>query len=179
MSKVLQTTRRSFANDDGGVSAIEFSFIAPVLILLFLGSATLFFSFQSAQKCEKGIFTVADIISRRSEVNDDFLKKMYAMFEHMIPPTKEPVKLRVTSVSKASGKYKVDWSYAVAPWPKLATAAIPPGALPEIADGDSVVLIETEAVISLPSAIFGSGEIKRENQTAVRPRFVSAIAKTG
>lgn len=175
----LSSSIVSFLRERRGVAAIEFAMIAPVLIFLLFGSATLFDGFRTTQIAEKATFTIGDIISRQTDVNKDFLDKMFATFNRMIRDNSGSTRFRVTSISRKDGKFQVDWSYAAAPQPGMTDGGIPAGILPDIANGDSVVVVETGVTKATLTNLLGFGEAVHNNTAVNRPRFVSAIAKTG
>jgi hypothetical protein len=82
--------------------------------------------------------------------------------------------LRVSSVARVNGAFVLRWSRSVGLG--VPTSPIPASILPEIANGDSVLLTESfvphQAVISG----FGIGDITFSAQAAYRPRFLASIA---
>lgn len=171
-------SKRRFGRDEAGVVGIEFAFIAPVLVLLLLGSTTLFSLMRDNGRCEKATFTIADLLSRKTDVNNTDLANMNQMFLKMTPASAASRTLRMTSIKKAAGKFTVDWSYAVSPLAKMTTTSIPITKLPEIADGDSFVLVETHVSYRPLFSIAGLVSGTHDKMAINRPRFTSAIVKT-
>lgn len=60
----IRTTLFAFADSRNGVSAVEFSLIAPVLILLFMGSIELPRAYMIGKRLDNATTTMADLISR-------------------------------------------------------------------------------------------------------------------
>jgi Flp pilus assembly protein TadG len=167
-----------FGRDEAGVIGIEFAFIAPVLALMLLGTATLFNLMRDNGRCEKATFTIADLLSRQPTVNDTGLANMFQLFLKMTPASADSRTMRMTSIKKAAGKFTVDWSYAVAPLVKMTTAGIPTASLPEIADGDSFIIVESHVAYRPLFSIAGLIRGTHDKTAINRPRFTAAIAKT-
>lgn len=160
------------------MAAIEFAFMMPILLLVMLGSVTLFFIFRDAKVSEKSTFTVGDIVSRRTTVDTAFLQSCYQMFLQMTDRKAATVKFRVSSVKKDGGLYKVSWSYAVTPQVELTTATIPTNRLPLLTEGDSLILVESTVTPPSINAFLPVKIADYDNLEAVRPRFTSGITKT-
>lgn len=170
---------RRWLGDRRGVAAIEFALIAPVLIVLLLGCVTLFVAFRDSQDAEKATFTIGDLMSRRTDpVDNAFLSTTQQLFLQMVSRPAERTKYRISSLARSGGKFSVAWSYAVAPRTALRTADIPTDSLPVVADGDSLILVET--AVSYDPLFGGLGLVSGEhvNLAANRPRFIAAIAKS-
>ncbi|BDA86433.1 hypothetical protein Sa4125_39750 [Aureimonas sp. SA4125] len=169
---------RAFACDRRGIAAIEFAIIAPTLSLLLLGSVTLFSLLRDSGRCEKATFTIGDLLSRQTTVDNTILANMTQLFAKMTPADAPSRTMRMTSVKKTAGKYSVDWSYAVAPLVKMTTATIPIASLPDIADGDSFLLVESHVAYRPLVSIAGLIDGTHDQLSINRPRFTAAVVKT-
>lgn len=174
------TTRRfrAFIADRSAVSAIEFCLIAPVLVSLFLGSVTLFLSYSDSVTAEKASFTVADILSRKTTVNTSDLQIVDALFQAMLPPSHGATALRISSVKKANGTLDVAWSWPRSPMVALKKSDLPTLGLPLLAEGDSLIVLETTVAYAPLMASLGVEGGQYRNMVANRPRFTAAILKT-
>lgn len=166
-----------FRRDERGLAAIEFALIGPILIFLLFGSIQIFELIKTKQNAEKATFTISDIISRQTSVNAAFLDQMSLVFARLVSGAATNKQIRVSSITKAAGKLSVAWSYPVAPMVELVTAKIPLSVIPDIADGDSVILIETvaphDSIISMVPIVGTTFT----HLAVTRPRFVSAIVR--
>lgn len=177
MKRLLRGARlRDFSRNERGVAAIEFAMIAPVLILLLLGTVTLFAATREAQRNEKATFTITDLISRYSDVNDTKLATVNALFDHMVSNTASPI--RVSSVLRNDKAFALQWSYAVTPYAKMTAATIPTSRLPDIAVGDTLIIVETQSPRLPMTTIGGLRPSSIDSFATARPRFVAAITKT-
>lgn len=167
---------RRLARSRRGVSTIEFALVVPVLVLVLFTASALFLLYRESSRAEAATFTVADILSRRNTVDRGFLDTSYAMFLKMLPADASQVTFRVSSLKMTKGAFRVDWSFPVSPLLPLTDAAVLEGRLPKIAEGDSLVVVET-AVAYVPVVdLIGLGAGRHVNVAANRPRFTTAIA---
>lgn len=60
----IRTALFTYVNNRSGVSAVEFSLIAPILILLFMGSIELPRAYMIGKRLDNATATMADLISR-------------------------------------------------------------------------------------------------------------------
>lgn len=178
MRRRIFSLLRRFGRDRRAVAAIEFAILGPVLVALLLGCVALFVLFRESQDAEKATFTVADILSRKTSVDNAYLGTANALFLKMLPAPGARTEFRVSSLKKASGAFTVDWSYAAAPLGKLVAAQIPLASLPLVADGDSLLLVETRVPYEPMFASVGLPSGRHVNTAAVRPRFTAAITKS-
>ena len=164
-----------FGRDERGASAIEFALLAPVLLLVLVGTVTVFDMFRNAQNVEKATFTVGDILSRQTSISKASLHALMSMMRHTVP-TAEDGGLRVTSLTRKSGKLEQDWTKIVGNAESVGSEPIPQDILPDIADGDSVILTESFVPHSAMFAAFGLDVVVFKGRAVHRPRFVGTIA---
>ena len=170
----MKTLFSRWRRDERGASAIEFALLAPILLVVLIGTVTLFDMFRNAQNVEKATFTVGDILSRQTTVSQTQLTGLLSLVKHMVG-TADDGGLRVSSISKASGTLKLDWSKVVGNAVIVTGQAIPYDLVPDMADGDSVLLTESFVPHGAFAQGFGLDNITFKNRSVHRPRFVSAI----
>lgn len=73
----LATVFADWRKDDNGVAAIEFAFIAPVMVLMFFGIFECARAYSIHRHFVQATATVGDLIARRDEVTDDELKSIF------------------------------------------------------------------------------------------------------
>jgi hypothetical protein len=167
-----------FLRARGGASAIEFALVAPVLALVLFSAAALFLLYRESYRAEAATFTVADILSRRNTVDATFLNTTYAMFLKMLPADAAKAGFRVSSLKMTGRELKVDWSFPIHPLPALTDAKALSDRLPTIAEGDSLVVVETSVAYRPVIDLIGLGSGSHVNVASNRPRFTAAIAYT-
>lgn len=164
-----------FRRDISGASLIEFALLVPVLMLLIMGTLTLFDLFRTSQNAEKATFTIGDILSRQQPTVDKaFLNQMYQTFVHLVPGAVNNATIRVSSIVRDGDEYDVEWSQLVQAG-NVDLPEVPLDTLPDIADGDSVILTETYLRHPILLDVVAFDEITYRNWAVTRPRFVPAI----
>lgn len=107
---------RSLAKDRRGVAAVEFAFIAPLMIMLYFGLAELTMGLMAERRASHLASTMADFIAQEATTTpamlDDVLTAGQAIMEPF-PSTDLDLKVRLTSVvADDKGVAKVVWSRA-------------------------------------------------------------------
>lgn len=164
---------RRFAAECRGTSGIEFALIAPILLLLLLGGTTVFTLVRDSRTAERATYTVSDLLSRSTTKPD--LKASHALFLAITRHAAADVRFRVTSVKKVKDKMVIDWSRAQAPQAPLADLAPLSAKLPVVADGDSILLVETSLTSRPLFSYLGLTNQTFAYLSANRPRFVPAL----
>jgi Flp pilus assembly protein TadG len=169
---------RSLQLNDHGAVAIEFAMLVPILLVLVSAAVIVFLLFESAKLSERATFTVGDIVSRRTTVDNTFLNTSYQLFLRMTNRSAVDVKFRVSSIKRQNGAYSIGWSYAVAPQTSLAVGDVPTTNMPLLSDGDSLLIVETIVKPPAVNSFVPISVADYNNVEFVRPRFTSAIVKT-
>jgi Flp pilus assembly protein TadG len=168
MRKVLDRFRR----DPSGASIVEFALLLPVLLGLLLGTVTLFDLFRNFQSVEKATFTVGDMMSRNTVMTRTTLNAMLTLMRQMVP-TAADGGLRVSSISRSNGQFVFNWTETAGT--SIPTTAPTTDMLPDIAEGDSILLTESFVPHRAFVGTLGFDAITFSGQAATRPRFVSRI----
>lgn len=113
MWKKLQTTVSRFRKERDGVGAVEFALIAPVLIVLYVGSLETSVAMSVNKKISRASSSIADLVTQQTAVDKNFLKTMIDVAESVIAPFGiNDLKIAVTGINiDASGNPKVAWSW--------------------------------------------------------------------
>ena len=104
---------RRLCRERSGASALEFAFLAPILIAIYISSFEITTGYSVSQKTLKAAGSIADIVTRQDTVNKAFLSEMIDTAEATIAPSPTPgLKLKITGVTvDAAGNAKVLWSW--------------------------------------------------------------------
>lgn len=161
--------------DRSGASAIEFALIAPVMLFFFLASMTVFDMYRTYQNIVQANGIIADVISRQTSVDSTAISNLYGVFIHLQQSSTAPNALRISSIKKTAGAYKLDWSKESGKAGLLKPQVLNATTLPQLTDGDSVIYIESTVSYTAMSSILGFVKMPFTETAFSRPRFIGAI----
>jgi Flp pilus assembly protein TadG len=126
----LASRARRFTQERSGASAIEFAFLAPVLIAIYVSSFEITTGYSVSQKTAKAAGSIADIVTRQDTVTKSFLSEMVDAAEATIAPSPAPgLRLKISGVTiDSAGNAKVLWSWNESggtPYVRGSTVAVP------------------------------------------------------
>ena len=126
----LRCAFRAFRGDRQGVGAVEFALVAPVLIILYIGSLEVSVAMSVNKKIARAASTVADLVTQQNTVDKTFLATMEDVSESVISPFKTTgLVVKITGINiDATGKATVAWSWkedGTEPYAKLSPVTIP------------------------------------------------------
>ena len=173
---------RRFCRDETAAVAMEAGIILPVLAWAFIGSFVIFDAYRTYNTSIKATYAVADILSRQTNTVFAYdIEGMTRIFEHMVRNHGD-ARLRATQImyDEDSDTYSVDWSHATNGEARLFTANLVDleGRLPELADAERILLIETFIPYS-PAFDTGLTITEFENFTFTRPRYAGQVPFDG
>ena len=170
------TLLKDLLKNRSGASAIEFSFVAPVMIFFFIGSVAVFDMFRTYQNIVEANGVVADVISRQTSIDATFVSNIYGVFTNLQQNSTAPSALRISSIKKTAGVYKLDWKKESGTVSLLKAQVLDSSTLPQITDGDSIIYVEGATTYTMLSNILGFGQMTFAERAFTRPRFISAVA---
>lgn len=186
MRSLLHTCRtlgRRFARDESGVLMAEAVIVLPLMLWAYLALFVYWDGYRSVNTSQKAAYTISDMISREMvTLPANYVTGMRDVMRFLIDKD-QPVRIRVSSVtwSQANNRFEVDWSRSPdAALPQLTTGTIKNYAdrIPKMADGDRVVIVETE-VDYHPAFNVGVNDQVLKQFIVTRPRFVPKLCMTG
>ena len=170
---------RRFTADQRGVSAIEFAFIAPILIVFYFGMAETCQLLIAKRRVSHAGAAVADLVSQTQTASttraalDD---KLLAGRTIMTPFAATPLTIKLSSVTArnptAGGDPMVYWSYPAGGRAKDSTFRV---ATPLNA-GESVIVAEVSYNYTSAIGYFIPGVKQLTHKAELRPRKQDAIA---
>lgn len=106
------------ARDERGGAAIEFAIIAPVMLLIFFGTAELSQGIQADRKVTLAAGAISDIVARTDTINTDGLRNIFTAATYILrpfPPTNfkatiTAIDIDSKGVSSVSWKVNMAWS---------------------------------------------------------------------
>tara|TARA_R110002020_G_scaffold266265_2_gene481179 strand:+ start:3098 stop:3670 length:573 start_codon:yes stop_codon:yes gene_type:complete len=109
----LKRAARKLRGDRSGVGAVEFALIAPVLIVLYMGSLEISVAMSVNKKLARAASTVADLVTQDDEVKKEFLNSMVNVAQSVMTPFhSDGIKVKITGIAiDGSGVGKTTWSW--------------------------------------------------------------------
>lgn len=163
---------KSFGRDESGATIVEFALLAPVLFFVLLASVTAFDLFRNAQNVEKATFSVGDMLSRYKTISTSNLTEVMGFMRNVAPSSSDGG-LRISSIAKQNGVFVLRWSRSVGS--NVPTTPISTSLLPDIANGDTVLVTESFVPHEAMFAGFGLSDVTFTSNAVHRPRFVVEI----
>lgn len=111
MNRRLSKPVRSLGRDEGGLAAVEFALLAPVMILLYFGMVELCQGFLATKRAGHTTSMVADLVAQTAVVTPDELDDVFAIGALIMKPyPASHLRIRVASVTRDNlGRDWVDW----------------------------------------------------------------------
>lgn len=173
---------RLLAHDTRGVAAIEFAFLAPILILFYFSMVEFCQGFMALKRTGHVASMVADLVSRTDIITKQQAEEILDIGYLIIAPfPTTDLKQRVSSVTRVNATtYRVDWSVGVGDGMTtkltLADAKIPSDLL---AAGESIIVAEADYDYQSPFDQVAPYVTRFERMAYLRPRTVNYIPCTG
>lgn len=185
---------RKFAEDAGGLAAVEFALVAPIMMLLFFGLIELCNALNAHQKVTSVASTAADLTGQAKAVTAADLDDVFAASSAIMTPfSNDDVSIVITSIGGSGHRNvgKVLWSVTngkgtahnvgdtidVGDPADLSDDDI--GLLPaDCADGTqcSLILAEVTYTYRSPYAQIITGDVPMTDTFYTKPRRVIAVA---
>jgi Flp pilus assembly protein TadG len=170
---------RRLADDQRGVSAVEFAMLLPLMLSLYLGSVEISQGIAADRKVTLTARTVADLVSQVSSItNAEMTNSLNASAAVMAPYASSKLKVVVSSVTiDAQGKATIAWSdtfngtaRSVGSTVTLPTAlAIP---------NSSLIWSEVQYSYTPTIGYVVSGTLTLKDQIYMRPRLSDSVGRT-
>ncbi len=111
-SRSVAVSLASFAGSRAGLAAVEFAFIAPIMILFFFGIIEGSAAYSANRKVVLSANTLADLVAQETSVTKDGLDDLFEGMEDVIDQQDVNATFRVVSIYRdaATGDVKVHWS---------------------------------------------------------------------
>lgn len=184
---------KSFGRDQRGVSAVEFAFIAPLMILIYVGLVQLCQALLTERRASHAAASVADLITQDQSVSSTEIQDIFTIGNSIMAPlSAASLKLCAASITSdaTTGALKVAW-YANSSngTPSTGCSSVPSDfpqqqvngvSKPFINPGESVVLTRGEYTytsIFTSSALFPSPVVFKE-AFYLRPRKSTCVSYT-
>ena len=112
MSRRAHRPIRRFWLDERGVAAIEFAFIAPIMMLLYFGLVEFCQGYMASRRAGHTASIVADLVAQSDATSTQDLAQVFAIGGLIMRPfSSSELSIRVSSVTRDDkGVAKIDWS---------------------------------------------------------------------
>ena len=172
------------ASNDG-VAAVEFAYLAPLMLLMFAGAFELSRAIGTDRRFSIITAMTGDLVAREKDVDEEKLKGMMKAIDHVMQPyDPSTLQIGVISVQVEKNIAKVKWAFShnQAPVPakcsNVSTDDVPPGL---VADGGSVILVKSKYTYAPffvnydEMAKIFEGKLNWEDKSTHTPRGVSCV----
>jgi Flp pilus assembly protein TadG len=174
------TAMKRFLRAAGGLAAVEFALIAPIMIALFFGVVESTGALSASRKTLLAANTLSDLVAQETEITKANLDDLFVGMEDVIDSREIDVTFRVISVfyDSADMKTKVHWSYDSTGAQPYSANSVYSGPL-EVTlfdDASSLVVAEVEYDYSSPISHKFIGPMTFEKAAARWPRRTARIS---
>jgi Flp pilus assembly protein TadG len=110
--RIATGSLRRFWPDERGVAAIEFAFIAPIMMLLYFGLVEFCQGYMASRRAGHTASIVADLVAQSDATSTQDLTQIFAIGDMIMRPfPSSQLSIRVSSVTRDDkGVAKIDWS---------------------------------------------------------------------
>jgi len=166
---------RRFKHDRRGVSAIEFAFIAPILIIIYFSVAELCQAMLAQRKVAHAASAVGDLVAQLSTTNKAGLADVLEAANTVVAPfPSAPLQIQISSVSAdANDNTTVAWGY---PTNNSGTAVVLPPNL--ITANQTVIKAEVTYTYNSPFQYLFKNAIVFDQVFYLRPRLSTSVVCT-
>jgi hypothetical protein len=170
---MLKKLLRKFNENEQGVITLELIVLMPFMVLWIVGSNAFFDAFKTYLRASKATYTAVDLVSRQDEIGPNFVTNVGSVFKSIVDADGANATMVVSSIRMWNGDLEVVWSLSGSGGGSCSggLGTIPTQFIPNLQDGESIVLIQTE-VPFIP--IFSWGNLAAKtftNTVAVTPRY--------
>lgn len=174
-----------FRKDTGGVAAIEFAMIVPLMIMMFVGAVEFSQIITVDRRVSQVASATADLVARTKSLSSTEMDGVLQVVGELVKPyDAAPLKLTVMNVKASptdATDTKVCWAKAhnggVGSYTPGQVYALPTGVVEK---GDSVIVTEVEYnYIPLIFDHFITGPKKLEEKFYLKPRLSSYVTYDG
>lgn len=178
--KAFSDLLRTGARDRSGVAAIEFAIIAPVMVLIFFGTAELSLGISSNRKVTLSARTISDLVARTGNINKDELKNVFTAAAYIMKPydtksfaaTVSAIDIDAQGVASVAWQVNLTWNGSSA---TIVDASNPnAGTVPQDLKIPKTQLIKSEVTYSYePASAFFIKSLPMSETFYARPRMES------
>lgn len=174
--------KSGFLRDRGGVAAIEFALVFPLLIVFLTGSLSLYDGLRGSRVYGQAATTVSDLVTRQTAMSDALLTDMFATAEALTGQYSRvsDYRISITSVvnefdSRGNPDLSIGWSRGNVSGAALTLDDLGEFDLPDLFEGESVILVVMSGTYTPFIWADAVGQISYQRHSLRRPRFIPVI----
>jgi Flp pilus assembly protein TadG len=166
--------------DKRGVSAIEFAFIAPVMILAYFGLAELCGAMLAERKASHTASAIGDLVAQASSIHDTDISNIFSIGSIiMAPNSSTTLGMRITSVQAGATATSTTVAWSDASGTMTANAVNAAITIPAnlIAANQSIIRADVTYSYNVPVAYLLPSAFTYNYTFYLRPRLVDPIPR--
>lgn len=173
---------RRYLRENDGLAAIEFAFLAPIMIILFFGTVEVCNALICKQKVTTVAASASDLVAQDSTITTAQIQDVFTALNSIIYPyptsTSQVIITSIKNDPNHAGQYVVDWSQA------SSGTAHTPGASISVPTGlvtatGSVILAEVSYTYTPVATHFFTGPFTMSDSFYSRPRKSAFVTCSG
>jgi Flp pilus assembly protein TadG len=174
--------RKSIRAEKGGVAAIEFAFISPLIILIFFGLIELAEGVNCRARMENTASTVADLVAQAKNITDADRDNIFNAANTLMYPNPPTIKIQVSSLvddGTNTNNGRIVWTNHTAntTTPRVAGDVVQLDA-GVITPGGSVIMSEVEYTYDSPLAFVLPTHKTMSSRFYSRPRRTTQVTRS-
>lgn len=177
----LRAHLKALGRDTRGVAAVEFAFLAPILILFYFSMVEFCQGYMALKRTGHVASMVADLVSQADALSKDQVEDILDIGDVIMRPfPTTDLNQRVSSVTRISAtQYEVNWSVGRGMDGEKLTVADAKIPSDMLADGESVIVTEATYDYKSPFDQVAPYFTHFSRMAYLRPRTAEVIACTG
>ena len=173
---------RRFLKSSDGMAAVEFAFVAPLMLVTFFGTIELSQAVDCRARVADAAATASDLVAQEKTMSASDMQNVFsALNSIMYPFASSKTQIVISSlVDDGNGNGKVQWSVAQNTSPLTTNSVITlPTGLITAGSGSSVILAQvTYSYLSSTTVVIGS-PVVMSSSFYTKPRRVTSVSYTG
>ena len=185
--KKIQARIADFRASRSGVAALEFALIAPIMILMFVGTLEISAGASVNRKVSRISSAIGDLVTQSESLTGTDVNNIMSITQDIMRPHTDAVKIRITGLSVTGGDAIVAWSCNQS-WTSLPTGSVFAAPSGILIDGTFMVVTQVEVDYSprvgwarfsaTDGLSFDMTRVTMDEQMYLRPRAGNAVGVT-
>lgn len=183
--KTFRANAKRLRRSRDGVAALEFALIAPLMILMFVGTLEVSAGVSVNRKVSRISSAISDLVTQSESLTGTDVNNIMDVAADIMRPHNETVKIRISGLAINSGQARVSWSCSSS-WSSLPSGTIFPAPSGILIDGTFMVVTQVEvdytpmvgwARYSATDGVsFDMTGVTMDEQMFLRPRAGNAVS---